>query len=140
MDMCFACIAAVLTNHRGWRIGSYKYKNCCVLCMKLKGQCAGIVYACLYVIYRPVLLRKCMKLMSACAITMEERWKDCAKRGLRNRVALLSMGLNSKKLISVCGRAVISRSERNVGAHVDNRLPTAMHSQVDIHKYSVANI
>ena len=32
MDMCcFACIAAVLTNHR---IGSYKYKNCRVLCMK----------------------------------------------------------------------------------------------------------
>ena len=31
MDMCFACIAAVLTNHRGWRIGPYKYKNCCVM-------------------------------------------------------------------------------------------------------------
>ena len=62
------------------------------------------------------------------------------KRGLRNRVALVSMVLNSEKLISVCGRAVISRSERNVGVHVDNRLPTVMHSQVDIHRYSVANI
>ena len=35
MDMCFACIATVLTNHSGWRNGSYKYKNCCVLCMEL---------------------------------------------------------------------------------------------------------
>ena len=34
MDMCFVCIAAVLTNYSGWRIGSYKYKNCCVLCME----------------------------------------------------------------------------------------------------------
>ena len=106
----------------------------------LKGQCTGIVYACLYVIYRPVLLCKCMKLMSTCAITIEERWKDCAKRGLRNRVALLSVVLNSEKLILVCGRAVISRSERNVGAHIDNRPPTVMHSGVDIHRYSVANI
>ena len=80
------------------------------------------------------------KLMSACAITMEERWKDCAKRGLRNRVALLSMVLNGEKLVSVCGRAVISWSEQNVGAHVDNRPLTVMHSQVDIHRYSVANI
>ena len=31
VDMCFACIAAVLTYHSGWRIGSYKYKNCCVM-------------------------------------------------------------------------------------------------------------
>ena len=77
----------------------------------LKGQCAGIVYACLYVIYQPVLLRKCTKLMNACTITMEEQWKHCAKRDLRNRVAFVSMVLNSKKLVSVCGRAVISRSE-----------------------------
>ena len=28
MDICFVCVAAVLTNHIGWRIGSYKYKNC----------------------------------------------------------------------------------------------------------------
>ena len=34
MDMCFACIAAVLTNHSSWRIGLYKYKNYCVLCME----------------------------------------------------------------------------------------------------------
>ena len=81
-----------------------------------------------------------MKLMNACAITMEERWKDCVKRDLRNRVALVSMVLNSEKLSSLCGRAVISRSERNVGAHVDNRPPTVMHSQVDIHGYSVPNI
>ena len=62
---------------------------------------------------------------------MEERWKDCAKQDLRNRVALVSMILNSEKLVSVCGRAVISRSERKVAAHVDNRPPTEMHSQVD---------
>ena len=68
------------------------------ICLALKGQCAGIVYACLYIIYRPVLLRKCMKLMNAYTITMEEQWKDCAKRGLRNRVALVSMVLNSKNL------------------------------------------
>ena len=34
MDIGFACIAAVPTNHSGWRIGSNKYKNCCVLCME----------------------------------------------------------------------------------------------------------
>ena len=106
----------------------------------LKGQCTGIVYTCLYVIYRPVLLHKCTKLMNACAITMEERWKDCAKQGLRNRIALVSMVLNSEKLVSVCGRVVISRLERNVGTHVDNKPPTVMHSQVDIYRYSVANI
>ena len=76
----------------------------------LKGQCAGIVYACLCVIYQPVLLRKSTKLMNVCAITMEERRKDCVKRGLRNRVDLVSMVLNSEELILVCGRAVISRS------------------------------
>ena len=27
MDMCFACITAVLTNHRGCRTGSHKHKN-----------------------------------------------------------------------------------------------------------------
>ena len=71
---------------------------------------------------------------------MEKRWKDCAKQGLRNRVTVVSMVLNSEKLVSVCGRAVTSWSERNVGTHVDNRLPTVMHSQVDIHRYSVTNI
>ena len=50
------------------------------------------------------------------------------------------MVLNSKKLILVCVKAVISRSERNVGARVDNRPPMMMHSQLDIHRYSVANI
>ena len=30
-NMCFACIAAVLTNHR---IGSYKNKNICKLCIE----------------------------------------------------------------------------------------------------------
>ena len=65
---------------------------------------------------------------------------DCAKQGLRNRVILVFMVLNSKKLILVCGRAVILMPEQNVGTHVDNRLPTVMHSQVDIYKYSVANI
>ena len=39
----------------------------------LKGQCAGIVYMCLYIIYQPDLLCKSMKLMNACAITMEEQ-------------------------------------------------------------------
>ena len=38
----------------------------------LKGQCASIVYACLYVIYQPVLLHKSTKLMNTCAITMED--------------------------------------------------------------------
>ena len=42
------------------------------------------------------------------------------------------------KLLLVCSRAVISRSERNVGTHVDNRPPTVMHPQVDIHIYSVS--
>ena len=50
------------------------------------------------------------------------------------------MVLNSEKLILVNGSAVISRSERNVGTHVDNRPPMVMHSQIDIHRYSVANI
>ena len=31
MEMCFACIAAVLTNHNGWSIGTYKHKNRCVM-------------------------------------------------------------------------------------------------------------
>ena len=38
MDMCFACIAVVLTNHSSWSIASYianYYKNCCMSCMKL---------------------------------------------------------------------------------------------------------
>ena len=48
--------------------------------------------------------------------------------------------LSIEKLILVCDRAVISRWERNVGTHVDNRPPMVMHSQVDIHRYSVANI
>ena len=48
--------------------------------------------------------------------------------------------ISIEKLILVCSRAVISRSEQNIGTHVDNRLPTVMHSQVDIHRYSVANI
>ena len=46
---------------------------------------------------------------------------DCVKRGLRNKVVLVSMLLNSEKLVLVCGRAVISRSERNVGAQVDKK-------------------
>ena len=62
------------------------------------------------------------------------------KQGLRNRMVLVSMVLNSEKLVLVCSRAVISRSERNIGAHVDNRLPMVMHSQVDMHRYLVANI
>ena len=66
--------------------------------------------------------------------------KDYAKRGLRNRVILVSMVLNRKKIVLVCSRAVISRSEQNVGAHVDNRPPLVTHSQIDIHRYSVANI
>ena len=45
-----------------------------------------------------------------------------------------------EKLVLVCGRTVSSRSERNVGAHVDNRPLTLMYSQVDIHRYSVPNI
>ena len=48
--------------------------------------------------------------------------------------------LNSEKHVLVCDRAVISRSERNVSIHVDNRQPMVMCSQVDIHGYSVANI
>ena len=71
---------------------------------------------------------------------MEERRKNCTKRGLRNRVVLVPMVLNSEKLVLVCGRAVILRSERNVGAHVDNRPPTVMCSQADIHRYSVVDI
>ena len=35
--------------------------------------------------------------------------------------------LSIEKLVLVCGRAVISRSEQNVSMHVDNRLPTVMH-------------
>ena len=42
--------------------------------------------------------------------------KDCAKGCL-----------SIEKLVLVCGRAVISRRERNVGTHVDNRLPSVMH-------------
>ena len=34
VDMCFACITTVLTNHSGWNIVSYKHKRCCMLCMK----------------------------------------------------------------------------------------------------------
>ena len=49
---------------------------------------------------------------------------------------MLVIVVNSEKFVLVCGRAVISRSERNVGTHVDNRLPMVMHSQVDIHRYS----
>ena len=30
--------------------------------------------------------------------------------------------------------------KRNIGTHADNRPPTVMHSQVDIQRYSVANI
>ena len=30
--------------------------------------------------------------------------------------------------------------KRNIGTHADNRLPTVMHSQVDIHRYSVTTI
>ena len=56
------------------------------------------------------------------------------------RSSVVSMVLNDKKLVLVSGRTVISRSERNVGAHVDNRPPTAMHLQVHIHRYSIANI
>ena len=55
MDMCFACIAAVLTYHSGWRIRSYKYKNCCVLC---KNSCVNrnVWFAnCLYCIKRWVI-------------------------------------------------------------------------------------
>ena len=59
---------------------------------------------------------------------------------LKKWVVLVPMVLNSEKLILVCDRAVISRSERNVRAHADNRPPTVMHSQVHIHRYSVANI
>ena len=43
--------------------------------------------------------------------------KNCAKQGLRNSVVLV---LNSKKLILVCSRVVISRSEQNMGMHVNN--------------------
>ena len=35
--------------------------------------------------------------------------KDCAKRGLRYWVVLVSMILNSKKFVLVCSGAVISR-------------------------------
>ena len=35
--------------------------------------------------------------------------------------------LSIEKLVLVCGRAVISRREQNVGTHVDNRPPTVMH-------------
>ena len=34
----------------------------------------------------------------------------------------------------------VRRSKQNVGTCVDNRPPTVIHSQVDIHRYSVANI
>ena len=49
------------------------------------------------------------------------------------RLTLLSMGLNSEKFVSVCGRAVISRSERNVSTHVDNRPLTVMHTLTSRH-------
>ena len=48
----------------------------------------------------------------------------------------LKKQVNSEKLILVCDRAVISRSEQNGGMHVDNRMPTVMHSQVYIHIFS----
>ena len=50
------------------------------------------------------------------------------------------MVMNSEKLILECGRAIISRSWRNVGTHLDNRPPMVIHSKVDIHRYSVAYI
>ena len=57
------------------------------------------------------------------------------------KVGLKKQGHRSiEKLVLVCGRAVISRRERNVGMHVDNRPPMVIHSQADIHRYSVANI
>ena len=62
------------------------------------------------------------------------------KARLKKQGHLLSMVLNSEKLVLVCGGTVVSRSEQNVGTHVDNRPPKAMYSQVDIHRYSVANI
>ena len=49
------------------------------------------------------------------------------KQGLRNSAVLVSIVLNSEELLLVCSKAVISRSEQNVGMHVDNRLPTVMH-------------
>ena len=36
-----------------------------------------------------------------------------------------------EKLVSVCSKAVSSRSERNVGAHVDNR-PSTLMTSIDI--------
>ena len=54
MDMCFACIAVVLTNHSGWRIGSYKHKSCCVLCIKfmcLIEMCGLLI---VYILYQEV--------------------------------------------------------------------------------------
>ena len=57
------------------------------------------------------------------------------------KVTLKKQGsLSIEKLVLVCGRAISSRWERNIGMHVDNRLPMVMHSQVDIHRYSVANV
>ena len=42
--------------------------------------------------------------------------------------------------ILACGRTVISRWEQNFSTHVDNSPLMVMHSQVDIYRYSVANV
>ena len=56
-------------------------------------------------------------------------------QGLRNKQGRLS--IEQQKAHLVCGRAESSRSEQNVGTHVDKRLPMVMHSPVDIHRYSI---
>ena len=51
------------------------------------------------------------------------------KAKLKKQIVLVSMVLNSEKLVLLCGRAVISRSERNVARML-----------IISHRYSVANI
>ena len=53
MDMYFACIADVLTNHRGWRIGSCKHKNLLCVMHEIHVFDRNVQFAnCLYCIKR----------------------------------------------------------------------------------------
>ena len=68
--------------------------------------------------------------------------EELCKVMLRNRVVLVSMVLNSEKLVLLCGRAVhvTSMSEQSVTRMLIIGRTTVMQSQIDIHRYSVANI
>ena len=55
-------------------------------------------------------------------VWLRETRKDSAEARLKKQGRL-----SIEKLVLVCGRAVISMCERNVGMHVDNRPPSVMH-------------